>query len=638
MRAIKRIGLFVMLGGWVGAACAAECLSPEYLAVSPDGLTLYVTAATADKLLLVDPAAGRVKAEWTVRHETRRGFWGRLGFSTSSGAKRVAGLSGVAVAPDGTVYVTGGGVNGFLIKLNAEGSVMGQVCLGHTPLAPVVAPDGATVYVPNRFSSNVAVVDVASMTVSATVPMLREPFAAALGKDGALLFVANHLPAVRATNDVVAASVSVIDTAQKTVVRHLMLPNGSTGVRGICASPDGRFVYVTHTFGRYQLPTTQLERGWMNTAGLSVFDGVTGDYVNTALLDDVDLGAANPWGVTVTSDGKTLVVAHAGTHELSLIDRPAFHARLEKAARNEKVTEVTKSASDVPNDLSFLVTLRRRIRLPGNGPRGVVAVGDSVYAALYFTEELVAVKLGGPVVKPVRVMLGASNAPPTDPVRRGEMFWNDATLCFQQWQSCTSCHPEGRMDGLNWDLVNDGIGNPKQTKALVYCHLTPPTMVTGIRPDMESCNRKGLTHIQFVVRPEEDALCLDAYVMSLKPEPSPYLLNGRLSPLAKKGEAIFKKAGCAECHPSAESGPQGEPLFTNLKKYDLGLGVGNEEGREFDTPTLVETWRTAPYLYDGRALTMEEMLTVCNPKDTHGVTRALSPEEIRALAEYVLSF
>jgi cytochrome c peroxidase len=155
---------------------------------------------------------------------------------------------------------------------------------------------------------------------------------------------------------------------------------------------------------------------------------------------------------------------------------------------------------------------------------------------------------------------------------------------------------------------------------------------------MQTGNRKGMTHIQFVVRPEEDALCIDEYVMSLKPVPSPYLVDGALSKAAKKGERLFNKAGCAECHPSGKAGPGGERLFTNLKKYDLGLGVGNEEGREFDTPTLVETWRTAPYLYDGRALTMLDVLTACNPKDTHGATKNLSPDELQALAEYVLSY
>ncbi len=622
-------GLLLAVLGWLtvvgaGVASAADYLSPEYLAVSPDAKTLYATAATAGKILVLDAAGAQVTGEWALKHAP----------------------AGIAVAADGTLYVAAGGVDGLLLKLGPDGSVQGQVVTGHTPMAPVVSPDGATVYLVNRFNNNVAVVDAASMKIKAVVPVLREPHAAVLGAGGKLLFVANHLPACRATDDVVAASVSVIDTASLKVVKNVMLPNGSTGVRGICASPDGKSVYVTHTFGRYQLPTTQLERGWMNTAGLSVFDGETGDYVNTALLDDVDLGAANPWGVAVSGDGKNLVVAHAGTREISIIDRQAFHTRLDKAAKNEKVTEVTKSAADVPNDLSFLVTIRRRVRLSGDGPRGVAVVGDKVYAALYFADALAVVKLGEAVAKPEWVALGAAVDLSKDRLRRGEMLWNDGAMCFQQWQSCASCHPDGRTDGLNWDLVNDGIGNPKQTKSLVYAHLTPPTMVTGIRPDMKTCNRKGLTHIQFVVRPEEDALCLDAYVMSLKPVPSPYLVKGgffsfsgqTLSKQAREGRRVFKKAGCVTCHPEGARGPHGERLFTNLKKYDLGLGVGNEEGREFDTPTLAELWRSAPYLYDGRALTMEELLSSCNPKDAHGVTKNLSSEEIKALAAFVLSY
>jgi len=50
------------------------------------------------------------------------------------------------------------------------------------------------------------------------------------------------------------------------------------------------------------------------------------------------------------------------------------------------------------------------------------------------------------------------------------------------------------------------------------------------------------------------------------------------------------------------------------------------------TPTLREVWRTAPYLYDGRALTIEEALLI---KD-RGV-EDLTPEELSALAEYVRS-
>jgi cytochrome c peroxidase len=113
-------------------------------------------------------------------------------------------------------------------------------------------------------------------------------------------------------------------------------------------------------------------------------------------------------------------------------------------------------------------------------------------------------------------------------------------------------------------------------------------------------------------------------------------VNGRLSERAKRGAGLFKKAKCADCHAGTKSS-EGEPLWTDLKLYDLGLGLGTEAGRKFDTPTLAECWRTAPYLYDGRALTMEEVLTTANSGDRHGVTSNLSKEEIKDLAEYVLS-
>jgi cytochrome c peroxidase len=58
---------------------------------------------------------------------------------------------------------------------------------------------------------------------------------------------------------------------------------------------------------------------------------------------------------------------------------------------------------------------------------------------------------------------------------------------------------------------------------------------------------------------------------------------------------------------------------------------------EFDTPTLVEIWRTAPYLYDGRVATMKEVLTTHNQGDKHGRTSDLIDNEIRDLARFVLS-
>jgi cytochrome c peroxidase len=154
-------------------------------------------------------------------------------------------------------------------------------------------------------------------------------------------------------------------------------------------------------------------------------------------------------------------------------------------------------------------------------------------------------------------------------------------------------------------------------------------MIIGARPNAEAAVRAGIRHIQFAVRPEEDAVAIDEYLKSLKPVQSPYLAKGRLSRTAKRGERVFKKAGCSSCHPS--------PLYTDLRKYNIGTGKDMDENQSFDTPTLIEAWRTAPYLYDGRARTIKEVLTKHNSGNKHGKTSTLTDEEINSLVEFILS-
>ena len=72
-----------------------------------------------------------------------------------------------------------------------------------------------------------------------------------------------------------------------------------------------------------------------------------------------------------------------------------------------------------------------------------------------------------------------------------------------------------------------------------------------------------------------------------------------------------------------------------MRKRDLGTGVGQDVDIEWDTPTLVEVWRTAPYLHDGRTVTMEELVRVHNPVREWLSKGEMSEEDVQALAEYV---
>jgi cytochrome c peroxidase len=210
------------------------------------------------------------------------------------------------------------------------------------------------------------------------------------------------------------------------------------------------------------------------------------------------------------------------------------------------------------------------------------------------------------------------------------MFFHDAQYCYQKWLSCSSCHPGGaRPDGLNWDLMLDGVGNAKNTKSLLLAHQTPPTTATGARPNAEASVRAGYTNIQFAGRPEEDIVPVDAYLKSLRPLPSPYLENGQLSAAAVRGKRIFERNGCPGCH----SGP----LYTDLRLHRVGTGRGREKDTAFDTPTLIEVWRTAPYLHDGRAATLQDVFTAPGRLPPHGLASRLKPAEIQDLVAFISS-
>jgi cytochrome c peroxidase len=288
--------------------------------------------------------------------------------------------------------------------------------------------------------------------------------------------------------------------------------------------------------------------------------------------------------------------------------------------------------ADVPNDLAFLTGLRQRVPLAGKGPRAAVIAGPLIYVASYFSDTVEVVDIARAHLGPT-LSVRLSPPQPMPPTQYGEFLFNDASICLQGWQTCASCHSDdARVDGLNWDLLNDGLGNPKNSKSLLLSHLTPPAMSLGIRDTAETAVRAGIRSILFTVQPEAVPTAIDTWLKSLKPIRSPHLVNGQLSPAAKRGEKLFRSAQtrCASCHPPG--------LFTDLHHYDVGtLAATDKTGDIFDTPTLVEIWRTAPYLHDGSAATLHEVLVEHNPKDRHGRTSHLSPRELDDLLAYISS-
>jgi len=209
----------------------------------------------------------------------------------------------------------------------------------------------------------------------------------------------------------------------------------------------------------------------------------------------------------------------------------------------------------------------------------------------------------------------------------GVVLSPDGSRLLVTCAACASCHPDARADALNWDLMNDGVGNPKNTKSMLLSPATPPAMAEGVRPTSLAAVRAGLEHILFANRPEEEALAINEYIKSLEPVPSPRLVKGRLSPAAQRGKELFEspRVGCANCHPA--------PLYTDRRTHKVEPRTAYGFRGNIDTPTLVEVWRTAPYLHDGRYLTVKGVLV----EDKHGRVDGLSAEEIDDLVEFVLS-
>lgn len=555
------------------------------IAIAEDGTLLLANKGTAELLML--SAEGESLHSWSLAEPA----------------------TGVVVNGD-KAFVTSSYAVGRLtcVELEGERRVLFSVQLPMGACAPTVSGDGKQVYVCNRYAGSVSAVDASTGELLGEVKVLREPCAAALSSDGKTLYVNNFLPAQRADVEYVAAEVSVIDCATFEKIKDIKLCNGSNALRGVAASKDGKYIFVSHNLGRYQVPTSQLQQGWMNTNAVSVIDAQRNELVGAFSLDEPDRGAGGVWDVVC--DGEHLVVSQSGTHDVSIIDYGALVERL----------EAYEDYSQLDHDLYFLRGVRERVALQGNGARNMAVREGKLFLPAYFSDVLNVVDLAAQSVTAVEYNPDRVESA----VDRGERAFNDAALCYQNWQSCNGCHPgEGRADAMNWDLMNDGIGNPKNCKSMLYAFQTPKCMISGIRDHAGLAVRAGYKFIQFCDVEESVATDVDEYLRSLRPLPSPYLQNGELSAKAVEGKRVFDKYSCGACHCG--------DYYTDMRTHRIGEDVEFEQG--WDTPTLCEVWRTAPYLFDGRAATMFDVFY----EHRHGIEGKISRKDAEALAEYVLS-
>lgn len=538
-------------------------------------------------------------------------------------------------------FVSSGWVNGSVYEIDLNSKKIVRTWSGiHSPWA--LAKTTQKLYVGRRFHNDVLIIDLNSGNMEEkTIPVVREPTTMVLSPDEKTLYVGNALTAGPANSVNVATSISQISLANKSV-KEIPLVDGSNVIRGMAISQDGQWLLAVHNLSSHRTITTQLAGGWTSQNGLTIYNVTTGGAAATYLIDDSYLGAPNPWSVEFSPDGKLLAITVAGGREIQFFSVEALIKQVNRDTRNMSLL------LPIYYDVGSFFNSAKRIRVPELiGPRALAMNDKYTVAAGYFSDNLAVFdRVDAPVAdgdykfpakrftsfQPRIVPL--CPAPVLNAVRRGEILFHDGEASSESWHSCATCHPDARVDGMNWDLLNDGTGNHKSTKSMVLAHKTPPCMALGVRANAEAAVAAGFVHIHFMPREQSDYNDVDEYLKALVPVPGPAIQpDGTLSESAKRGKRLFHspKTGCASCH----SGP----YLTDLKMHDVGTEAHNDFGEsEFDTPSLIEIHRTGPYLHDGRYTTLEDLLF----KGLHGDLKGerlnqLTDQEKADLINYLLS-
>jgi YVTN family beta-propeller protein/cysteine-rich repeat protein len=222
---------------------------------------------------------------------------------------------GIVIAPDGTkAYVVGtdggspgSGTNHLFVIDIATNSVSGAFPSGGNPNPPITAdslylaisPDGQRLYVANRFSGTVSVVDTSAMGVIGTIPVSHVPVSIAVSPDGSKIYVGND------RNDVADPGpglVWVIDTQSNTIIQTLTFGDSSR-VPGLAFFPSGLRVYAALSPTTYRLAI-------LNVVNDS-FIGNT-DPVTSVPCSDSEGGCLRGVSISPTGD-KAYVTLGAGT-------------------------------------------------------------------------------------------------------------------------------------------------------------------------------------------------------------------------------------------------------------------------------------------------------------------------------------
>ncbi len=590
-----------------GVLVKERYLSPIEMAFSPDGHSLYVVCQDSDEVRVLDPASATVLGSIHVGHGPR----------------------GIVLSADGRrLYVTNASSDSVSVIDTSSREVVQTLPTGFEPAGVVLDKSGATLYVANRLSSDISVIDLSSGVEIKRLLAGRGASYLALSPDGKWIYCTHIYPNPGAFRSEPDSEITIIDTSTRRVVDRKALHNVA-GMFHVAASADGKLVAVAQLRPKNLIPLAHVEHGAVFGDSLTLFGDDIGGTVQIP-IDELDRYYALPWGVAITLDKSKIFLTTAGSQSVTAIDVP----RLLKTVRTRR--------QSFANDLSASAEYVSA-RIPvGHNPRGFALSPDGkrLYVANRLDDTISVIDIETQKVISTIDLGGPRNV---DALRRGERLFYTAEFSFQGQFGCSNCHLDATIDGLQWDLEPDGFGKDiVDNRSIENLAGTEPFKWNGGNADMPT--ECGPRTEKFFFRSQsftqQQLTDLVTFVYSLPYRPNRYRLpNGELTPDQERGKAIFERTTtkkgvgiaegdqCTYCH----SGPK----YTNQKQVDVGTGKSTDRSPVIDVPQLPNVAYSAPYLHDGSAKSLEEIWTIYNPKDTHGVTNDLTKDELNDLIEYL---
>jgi DNA-binding beta-propeller fold protein YncE len=565
--------------------------SPADVAVLPDGGRALTATHTSDSISLLDLSAGKVLVEQPCGHKP-------AGIACSRDGRRAA----VSNLWSGTVMLLD--IGEHTLRPVATAAV------GPLPRGIVFAPDGGSVYVAVAGAHEVVQLDWQTRQIVRRWPAPSEPRRVALTRDGRCLAAVSGR----------SAQVRGWETQTGKLLWERTIDN-AFNVHGLSWAPDDQQMVVAHLHDRrHGISEQNVVEGWALDNRLTRLtrepDAKT-EFWQIA-LDVRGKAVGDPCGLAFSQDGAWLALAAAGTHELLIF-------------RNAIVPWNSGDPGDfIEAALAVDDAKLRRVPLGGR-PMAVQFAGatNQAVVANYLLDAVQVVDAkSGEVVRTIPL----GGPPQQSLARQGEAIFHDALRSRHQWFSCHTCHVDGHTSARNFDTLNDGsFGNPKLTPSLRGVTHTGPWTWHGWQTDLGRAVEKSLTDTMFGPKPTaHDVKAVLAYLATLDHPPNPQRQsNGALTPAAERGQSVFRgKAHCSHCH-------QGE-YYTSTKNYDVKIEPDGSDYDLWNPPSLRSLWDRGPYLHDGRADTLEELLTVHHTPEKLG-GQVLTAEERADLIAFLNS-